>query len=145
VHIKDKEVRRYQGDRSKDGMVEYALSGWHADAPELKSPLGGSPFSSSAIALGVALDAVLAAQQGYESVRQQYNLSHPVLLALCAIMAVLFGSILGTILSVIFPGNAHTTPRRHYADSAQAHGHSHAHAHTHGGAPCTGHGDKKQE
>lgn len=144
MHIKDKEVRRYQGDRSKGGLVEYALSGWHADAPELKSPLGGSPFSTAAIVIGVALDAVLAAQMGYDSVRSEYNLSHPFLLALCAIMAVMFGSILGIILSFVFPGEA-PTQRRSYADSAQGHGHSHAHAHTHGGAPCTGHGGKKQE
>jgi len=142
LHVKDQDVRRQQGDRSKEALVHFAVSAWQSYSIELASPIGSSPFSSGAVALGHMLDVVISLQEGYDYVRETYKLSHPLLLAITAILAVVVGSAWGMMLSAIFPIKTTTVPTTNYSD-AGAHGHGHSHSH--GGAACTGHGDKKSE
>ena len=56
MHVHNKEVRRHEGQRSKDALTSFALDGWKGQAEDLTSPIGTSPFSSSAKALGTALE-----------------------------------------------------------------------------------------
>lgn len=103
VHVSNQDVRRYEGQRSKDALVHFATEGWKSYNLEMSAPLGFSPFSTGAKVIGKLVDGIVLLQDGYDYLREKYNFSHPVLLGLTALGAILIGSVLGTILSVIFP------------------------------------------
>jgi len=146
MHVHNKEVRRHEGQRSKDALMSFALDGWKRQAQDLSSPMGTSPFSSSAKALGTVLDFAVFLQDGYDYVRETYKLSHPFLLALLAVAMIVVGSLWGMLLSVLLPPGVRKAARGtpEYMAALQ-HSMAHGHAPTRGGVPWSGHGDKKQE
>merc|ERR1719409_776857 len=103
MHVHDGDVRTYQGPRTEASMIEFATASWKSASIDLNSPLGGSPFSTGAKAVGVMVDNILTLQDGYDWVREKTNLSHPVLLALLAVLAIVVGSVWGLLLSLLFP------------------------------------------
>mmetsp|Transcript_45897 Transcript_45897/g.67308 ORF Transcript_45897/g.67308 Transcript_45897/m.67308 type:complete len:222 (-) Transcript_45897:843-1508(-) len=140
LHVKDQVVRRQQGEKTKESLVDFALLGWQSYSIELASPIASSPFSTGAKVIGSLIEAVIFLQEGYDYVREKYSLSHPFLLAVTAIIAVLVGSAWGMVLSFIFPVKTAKS-----ASSADSGAHGHGHSHSHGVAPCSGHADKKSE
>jgi len=122
LHVKDQVVRRQQGEKTKESLVDFALLGWQSYSIELASPIASSPFSTGAKVIGSLIEAVIFLQEGYDYVREKYSLSHPFLLAVTAIIAVLVGSAWGMVLSFIFP--VKTAKSASSADSG-AHSHSH--------------------
>jgi len=146
LHVHNKEVRRHQGDRSKDSLTSFAVEGWKSQAEEFTSPLGTSPFSTSARALGTALEVAVYLQDRYDYVRETFKLSHPVLLGALAVAMIVIGSLWGMLLSYLIPPAMHKNPRGspEYLAALQS-AHAHGHAHTHGGVPCAGHGDLKAD
>lgn len=127
LHVKDQVVRRQQGEKTKESLVDFALLGWQSYSIELASPIASSPFSTGAKAIGSLIEAVIFLQEGYDYVREKYSLSHPFLLAVTAIIAVLVGSAWGMVLSLIFPVKSAKS-----ASSADSGAHGHGHSDSHG-------------
>ena len=62
MHVHDGDVRTYQGPRTEASMIEFATASWKSASIDLNSPLGGSPFSTGAKAVGVMVDNILTLQ-----------------------------------------------------------------------------------
>lgn len=109
-HIRNGEVRKYAGERSKEALIDFATKGWLKQEPSFSS--WASPLGMLGRFFGIMLDVAVALQGVYEATRTSLGLSHPVALGLVAILTAILGSALGIAMSIIFPERPSAPPQQ---------------------------------
>eukprot|EP00960_Hanusia_phi_P060115 764410-Hanusia_phi.AAC.6 len=100
-YINGHSIRKHSGDRSKEALVKFVESGYQVE-PEAFSALI-HPLSTWGKLLGMLVSFIVYMHDKYEFVREEFSLSHTMLLALLAVAAMVIGSFIGLVIASLMP------------------------------------------